>query len=101
MMVSLKNIFYAMFYIDNGTPFCLSEPFVVSFVETMYTVLESKGQVEVCVHVTSPKDLYNGIILVEVYDSSSSTYIPSNAELAGNIVYLSSAKYLIGQLYNW
>ena len=66
----------------------------------MYTVLESRGHVEVCVHVTSPKDLYDGIILVEVYDFSSSTYIPSNAELAGKyIVYLSSAKYLIGRLY--
>ena len=76
------------------------EPFVVSFVETMYTVLESRGHVEVCVHVTSPKDLYDGIILVEVYDFSSSTYIPSNAELAGKyIVYFSSAKYLIGRLY--
>ena len=51
----------------------------------MYTVLESKGQVEVCVHVTSPKDLYDGIIRVEVYDFSSSIYIPSNAELAGKL----------------
>ena len=85
-----------MLCIDNGhkyTPFCLSEPFVVAFVETMYTVLESKGQVEVCVHVTSPKDLYDGIIHVEVYDFSSSIYIPSNAELAGKLVYLSSAKF--------
>ena len=70
--------------------------------ETLYTVLESEGQVEVCVHVTSSKDVFDGIIRVEVYDFSSSIYIPSNAQLAGmfySLVIVYSV--LIGQLYNF
>lgn len=51
--------------------------------KTTYTVLESEGQVEVCVHITSRKDVSDDTIRVEVYDYSSSIYIPSNAELAG------------------
>ena len=82
MMVSLKH---CVWIIDIHVPFCLPEPFIAAFVETMYTVLESEGQVEVCVHVTSPEDLYDGVIYVEVYDFSSSIYIPSNAELAGKL----------------
>ena len=59
------------------------EPFEVGFVETVYTVPESVGSVEVCVNFTRPQiDIFEEFVVVEVYDHPSSDYIPTNARLA-------------------
>ena len=51
--------------------------------ETVYTVLESAGSVEVCVHLVVPQfDILDETIIVEIYDNESSIYIPDNATLA-------------------
>ena len=64
---------------------CLSfsDPFVVAFVETMYTVVESEGQVEVCVNLTRPEiDIIDETVQVDVFHYDSSVYIPPNSVLA-------------------
>ena len=59
------------------------EPFVVAFVETMYTVTESEGQVEVCVNLTHPPiDSLDETVRVNVFNNESSIYIPHSAEVA-------------------
>ena len=59
------------------------EPFVVSFVETTYTVDESVGSVNVCVALTQPEtDILDETVNVFVVDNSSSVYIPAGAPLA-------------------
>ena len=59
------------------------DPFVVSFVETVYTVDESAGSVSVCVALTQPvTDILNETVNVFVVDNSSSLYIPPGAPLA-------------------
>ena len=51
--------------------------------ETVYTVSESVGSVEVCVNLTKPQiDILNEFVVVEVYDYPSSVYISVNAHLA-------------------
>ena len=63
--------------------FLLPEPFVVAFVETTYTVIESEGQVEVCVNLTQPMiDILEETVRVEVFNNESSIYIPTDAVLA-------------------
>ena len=42
--------------IDVDTSLSFLEPFRVAFVETMYSVKESEGRVEVCVNLTRPVD---------------------------------------------
>ena len=59
------------------------EPFVVAFVETVYTVDESVGAVNVCVNLTRPEvDILDETVNVFVIDNSSSVYIPAGAPLA-------------------
>ena len=61
----------------------VSEPFVVAFVETTYTVDESVGAVEVCVNLTQPMiDILEERVNVFVIDNSSSVNIPPGAPLA-------------------
>ena len=60
----------------------LPEPFVVAFVETMYTIIESEGQVEVCVNLTRPQDILDETVRVNVFNNESSVYIPNGAVIA-------------------
>ena len=66
-----------------------TEPFEVTFVETMYTVPEDVGSVEVCVNLTKPVvDILDEFVVVEVYDFPSSVVIPANVTLASeSLVY--------------
>ena len=57
--------------------------FEVGFVETVYTVSEGVGSVEVCVNLTQPQvDILEEFVVVDVFDFPSSVYIPANATLA-------------------
>ena len=61
----------------------VSEPFVVAFVETTYTVDESVGAVNICVNLTRPMiDILDERVNVFVIDNSSSVYIPPGAPIA-------------------
>ena len=60
-----------------------TEPFVVAFVQTMYTVVESEGPVEVCVNLTRPPvDILEETVRVRVTNNESSIYIPTDVRLA-------------------
>ena len=62
------------------------EPFVVALVETMYTVMESELQVEVCVNLTHPhQDILEETVRVNVFNNESSVYIPDGAVLASTL----------------
>ena len=51
--------------------------------ETVYTVSESVGSVEVCVNLTKPQfDILDEFVVVEVIDFPSSVVIPANSQLA-------------------
>ena len=64
----------------------LSEPYRVAFVETMYTVVESEGRVEVCVNLTYPEfDILDETVQVDVFHYDSSVYIPPNSVLASEL----------------
>ena len=61
----------------------LPEPFQAAYVETTYTVIESEGQVEVCVNLTHPEfDILDQTVRVESFNDESSIYIPADAVLA-------------------
>ena len=61
----------------------ISEPFVVAFVKTTYTVAECDGQVEVCVNLTRPHtDILDEVVHLDVYRSDSSEHIPSGSTQA-------------------
>ena len=67
----------------------LTEPFVVGFVQTTYTVLENAGSVKVCVQLTRPvTDILDETVRVSVVDRSSSVYIPAGAALASKIAFV-------------
>ena len=57
----------------------LADPFEVAFVETMYTIGESAGSVNVCVNLTKPQDdiLYE-TVNVFVTDFPMSEYIDTS-----------------------
>lgn len=62
------HIFFQIFFQD---------PFEVGFVQTIFTVNEDEGAVEVCVTLTKPvEDIGHERVNVEVFDFSSSMYIP-------------------------
>ena len=64
------------------------EPFAVSLVDTVYTVDESVGVVNVCVNLTQPvRDILDESVNVYVIDYSSSIYIPFCAQLASEALY--------------
>ena len=70
----LRNEFYI---------FSHAEPFVVAFVETLYTVMESEGQVEVCVNLTHPpRNILDETVRVNVFSNNISVYIPDGGERA-------------------
>ena len=51
--------------------------------ETIYTVSEDVGIVEVCVNLTQPHyDIFDEFVVVEVFDFPSSVYVPTDATLA-------------------
>ena len=51
--------------------------------ETIYTVPEDVGTVEVCVNLTKPQiDILDEFVVVEVSDFPSSVYIPADVTLA-------------------
>ena len=55
------------------------EPFRVGFDQTMYTVVESAGSVEVCVNLTfPPHDILDEQVTVLVFHDDSSIYVPPN-----------------------
>lgn len=60
-------------------------PFEVSFVQTLYTVTEGDGPVEVCVNLTHPGidvDILDETVRVNVMNDADSIYIPTGATLA-------------------
>ena len=59
------------------------EPFVIRFDQTMYTVMESAGSVEVCVNLTHPPDdIFEELVTVLVFHHNSSVYVPPDATVA-------------------
>ncbi|CAI8052754.1 hypothetical protein GBAR_LOCUS28872 [Geodia barretti] len=69
--------------VGNESCFTCYDPFVVAFVDTMYTIDESMGSVSVCVNLTQPQiDILDETVNVFVMDNSSSVYIPADAPLA-------------------
>ena len=79
--------FFAVIFLLSLTCI-LTEPFMVGFVQTTYTVLENAGSVEVCVQLTRPlTDILDETVRVSVVDHSSSVYIPAGAALASKISY--------------
>ena len=64
-----------------------TEPFVVRYVKTVYTVTESEGPVEICVNLTRPTiDIGDETVHVESYDNDSSIHIPTGAALASQLL---------------
>ena len=64
-------------------PYFFTDPFVVAFVQTMYTVVESEGPVEVCVNLTRPPlDILEETVRVYVTNDEGSIYIPAGVRLA-------------------
>ena len=62
------------------------EQFVVAFVETVYTVMESESQVEVCVNLTRPpQDILDETVRVNVFNNETSVYIPDGAKMASKL----------------
>ena len=60
-----------------------TELFVVDFVQTTYTVVESEGPVEVCVNLTRPPvDILEETVRVRVTNDEGSIYIPTGVRLA-------------------
>ena len=79
MMVDLWPKFNSLFY----SYVLFTEPFVVAFVQTTYTVVESEGPVEVCVNLTRPEvDILEESVRVRVINNESSIYIPAGVRLA-------------------
>ena len=61
----------------------ITDPFRVAFVEKNYTVDESVGAVNVCVHLTNPVgEIPDEKVNVFVIDDPSSIYIPAGSPLA-------------------
>ena len=64
----------------------ISEPLNVSFVETVYTVVEHDERVEVCVNLTKPDtDILDNTVNVEVFVDNDSIYIPTNSNIASKL----------------
>ena len=61
----------------------MADPFEVAFVETMYTIGESAGSVNVCVNLTKPQDdILDETVNVFVTDFPMSEYINTSFPLA-------------------
>lgn len=73
-----------------------TEPFVVGYVKTEYTVTESEGPVEICINLTRPEiDIEDEIVHVESYANDSSIYIPAGAALASKLLMISNGLHII------
>ena len=73
--------FYVVFFANAESLF------IVGFVETMYTVSEGDGQVEVCVTlVSSEGDIGNESVLVDVINNMDPLSIPADAAAASKSV---------------
>ena len=60
-------------HVTLSKTYSISEPFEVAFVETVYTVDESVGAVNICVNLTKPEiDILDEIVQVFAIDNSSS-----------------------------
>ena len=58
----------------------------MAYVQTTYTVIESEGQVEVCVNLTHPDlDILEETVRVESFNDENSVYIPPGAVLASEL----------------
>ena len=70
---------------------------MVGFVETIYTVPESVGSVEVCVNLTRPTFdiLEEFVVVVEVTDFPFSVLIPANVTLASEPVYMHACEFSV------
>ena len=63
-----------------------SVPLNVSFVETVYEVVEHDGRVKVCVNLTQPDiDILESSVNVEVFVDDNSIYIPRNVNTASKL----------------
>ena len=63
-----------------------SVPLNVSFVETVYTVVEQDERVEVCVILTQPDtDILDNSVNVEVFADDHSLYIPRNSNIESQL----------------
>ena len=58
----------------------------MAYVQTVYTVNETVGQVEVCVNLTRPDfDILDETVRVEAFNDEGSVYIPSGGILASEL----------------
>ena len=79
MFTELFEFLLCLYYADM---------FIVGFVETMYTVIEGDGQVEVCVNLISPEgNIGNEIVLLEVINNTDPSSIPADVAAASKLVY--------------
>ena len=63
-----------------------SVPLNVSFMETVYNVVERDEIVEVCVILTQPNtDILDNSVNVEVFVDDDSIYIPINVNIASKL----------------
>ena len=78
----MVDLLHNILYLFIPFPF-FTEPFVAAFVQTMYTVVESEGPVEVCVNLTRPPvDILDETVRVRVINDEGSIYIPAGVRLA-------------------
>ena len=75
-------------------------PFEVGYVQTIYTVTEDEGPVRVCVNLTKPGvDIEDEMAFVESLDFPSSVYIPADATLASELLFLRCNGFYIVHLF--
>ena len=75
------------------TCYTRTERFEVNFGEMVYTVSESDSSVEVCINLTQVElDIFNGTLVVEVFDYPLSVYIPANGAPASELLFHVSLK---------
>ena len=74
-----KNFIFCVSHTIRAEPFNVR----VGFNQTMYTVMESAGSVEVCVNLTFiPHDILGGQVTVLVFHNDNSIYVPPNPTFA-------------------
>ena len=97
LFVFLQRPFFLFSCVTRSCHFSVPlDPFIVAFDKTTYEVTEgtptptptpTPTHVAVCVNLTQPEhDIQDERVFVEVYDDSSSIYIPSNATSASKIL---------------
>ena len=73
----------ALYCFVSGVKTFLVELFIVEFVRTTYTVLETAGSFEVCVNLSRPvKDVLDETVVVSIIDNRNSSAIPPDALFA-------------------